>query len=159
MRLFQAFLIYIIFNLILVSCESSVYHRNITLENREWPKEFKPTFSFTITDIDQDYNIYYNVRNTRSYPFYNLYLKYKLTDLFGVSLKEETDEVLLFDSKTGEPLGTSGLGDIYDHQIKAISNIKFAEPGDYDLEVEQFMRMDTLPEIISIGIKIEKVEG
>jgi gliding motility-associated lipoprotein GldH len=64
------------------------------------------------------------------------------------------------------PLGTdasgwegSGLGDIWEVR-KSITKgpIKFSKIGKYTFSVAQTMRENPLPEIISIGIRVEKVK-
>ena len=63
----------------------------------------------------------------------------------------------LFDPKTGEPFG-NGLGDVFDHQFLLLENYKFERPGPYNFKLQQYMRMDSLPEVLSAGIRVEKVE-
>ena len=62
----------------------------------------------------------------------------------------------LFDAKTGKPSGKSGIGDLYDHRFLLLQNYQFPKPGKYKIVLEQFMRMDTLPGIVAIGIRVEK---
>ena len=64
--------------------------------------------------------------------------------------------VLLFDAKTGKPLGKSGIGDLYDHRFILLNNYKFKNKGKYRIVFEQFMRMDTLPGIMAVGLRVEK---
>jgi gliding motility-associated lipoprotein GldH len=62
----------------------------------------------------------------------------------------------LFDKKTGEPFGDSGLGNIYSHQFLLEPGIRFPTTGNYYVRLNHMMRYDTLPEIRSIGIRVEK---
>jgi gliding motility-associated lipoprotein GldH len=64
----------------------------------------------------------------------------------------------LFDPITGAPLG-DGLGDIFDHRILAVSNQRFPENGLYRFKIQQFMRQDSLPLILSVGLRVEKAVG
>lgn len=61
------------------------------------------------------------------------------------------------DPKTGEPQG-KGMGDIYDNQILSLSSVKFPQKGEYIFSIQQYMRQDPLPDIMSIGIRVEKAE-
>jgi len=141
---------------LVASCDSNrVFEKNTDIPNNLWIKEEKPHFEFEITDTSIDYNIYYNIRNAVSYPFYNLYLTHYLKDSVGTLISTNLDELTLFNPKTGQPNG-KGMGDIFDHRIPMLTKYKFDQPGKYTLEVEQFMRMDELPMIMAVGIRIEQ---
>ena len=61
----------------------------------------------------------------------------------------------LFEEKTGKPLGSSGLGDVYDQQVPILKNYQFKKSGTYSLKFEQFMRTDTLSGILAVGFRLE----
>ena len=63
-------------------------------------------------------------------------------------------EFNLFEQKTGRPLG-SGIGDIYDHQLWLLSSYGFDEPGEYTIRLQQYMRLDSLEHILSIGLRVQ----
>lgn len=134
-----------------------VYEENHTIEGNRWYIDTIPSFTFTIEDTTVPYNIYYNVRNAVSYPYHNLYLTYYLLDEQGNQLSGRLQDLTLFDSKTGKPLG-DGLGDIFDHQILSVPNYRFKRRGTYTFKVKQYMRQDPLPDIMSIGIRVEKAD-
>jgi len=70
------------------------------------------------------------------------------------SLKKLISEYL-FDLKTGQPFGASGLGDVYDHRFPFLENYEL-KPGLYNLKLQQFMREDTLHGILAAGIRVER---
>jgi gliding motility-associated lipoprotein GldH len=147
-----------IFSLFIIcaACDADrVYEENYTIEDNKWYIDTIPSFSFTINDTTIAYNIYYNVRNAISYPFYNLYVTYYLIDEQGNQVSGRLQELTLMDAKDGTPLG-SGLGDIFDHQILALGNYRFKKKGTYTFKIKQYMRQDPLPDIMSIGIRVEK---
>lgn len=82
---------------------------------------------------------------------------YYLHDSTGNELKKQLVSSYLFDAKTGKPLGSSAMGDIYTHQIELLKNHQFDSPGYYKIRLEQFMRTDTLQGVLSIGLRVEKV--
>jgi gliding motility-associated lipoprotein GldH len=140
----------------LSACDTNAVYKSIEdLDDGKWFIKTVPTFDFEIKDFNASYNIYYYVRNSRDYPYYNLYLTHYLTDTKGKKLSVVLDQVDLFDPKTGKPLG-SGLGDIYDHKILVMKNYHFPANGKYKMQLKQYMRQDPLPNILSIGIAIEK---
>ncbi len=149
-------LLLLLFTLItLASCETNtVFKDNVDLQDAKWPVKTVPSFSFEIKDITKTYNLYYNLRNTKSYPYYNLYVTRTLIGPGGKTIGRNLDELILANPTTGKPTG-NGLGDIYDHKFLAIKNQKFPSPGTYTFKVEQYMRQDPLPEIQSVGLTVE----
>ena len=49
-------------------------------------------------------------------------------------------------------------GDIYDNQIPFKRNVKFPAAGKYMFEIQQGMRIDNIPLIMDVGLRIEKAE-
>lgn len=140
------------------ACDNNrVYEENYNFADKIWLIDSVPTFRFEITEPDDSYNIYWNVRNTISYPFRNLYLTYYLEDTLGRTISTDLHNMLLFDPKTGKPYG-SGSGDIFSHQIMALPEFEFDSAGVYQIRLEQYMRTDTLKDLLSVGVRIEKAE-
>lgn len=140
----------------LSACDTSrIFEENIDLPNEYWVKDQPVTFEFTVEDASLAYNLYANVRNSQSYQFNNLYYKYQLTDSLAGMLSENLENLILFEPKTGEPLGR-GLGDIFDQQQLILDHYKFPAKGKYIVNIEQYMRQDTLPLILSVGLRVEK---
>ena len=148
-----------IFAFMLSSCDKHrVYEANVDFPNKQWAVDSVPAFEFEVTDPSKPYNIYWNVRNTVAYPYRNLYLTYYIEDTAGHQITTDLHNMLLFEPKTGEPYG-SGLGDIFSHQFMALPNFKFEKAGMYRIRLEQYMRTDTLPEIVSVGTRVEDAEA
>lgn len=142
--------------LLLIACDSNrVYEKNIDLKNNRWPVQVKPTFEFEITDTTQHYDVYFNIRNSSSYGYYNLYLKHTLTGPDHKRLSQLLHQVLLMDPQTGEPKG-KGTGDIFDHQFLSLPDQQFHQLGTYRIVLEQYMRQDQLPDIMSVGVRVAK---
>jgi len=146
----------------LSACDpNNVYEENVDLKSPSgdpyvWDVQQRPTFSFAITDTAARYNVYVNVRNASGYGFYNLYLKHTLTGPAGRAVGPALlHQMTLMNPKTGEPLG-AGAGDIFDHQFLALSHQHFAKPGTYKLTLEQYMRQNQLPGIMSVGVRVAK---
>jgi len=149
-------LCFIFIILVLFSCNSNrIYEKNVKFPGRIWEKDSEAVFNFEINDINTNYKFYFNLRNTVLYPYQNIYLSYSLEDTLGNVYNSELTNINLFDSKTGEPFG-SGIGDIFDHQYLVIDDYQFNNPGMYLFKIKQYMRMDSLPEIMSVGLRIER---
>jgi gliding motility-associated lipoprotein GldH len=143
-----------------VACDDSrLYEKNLDFENQAWMSGHKPEFEFNIEDTTTAYNLYFNLRNSVSYPYSRVFFTWYLQDSIGMVLQKDLVSHMLFDPKTGEPQGTSGLGDIYDHRVAIMSNHRFANTGVHKLKFEQFMRKDTLEGIFAVGLRVERAEN
>lgn len=148
----------LVFGLCFISCTNSrVFERNIELPNKVWQADSVLNISFDIKDVKKSYNLYYNLRNTIAYPYHNIYVNYSLEDTLGHKLRSNLVSTNLFDPKSGRPLG-SGLGDIFDHQILLLENYTFEKPGNYNFKIQQYMRKDSLQEILAVGVRLEHPE-
>ncbi|MEO1255055.1 MAG: gliding motility lipoprotein GldH, partial [Bacteroidota bacterium] len=66
---------------ILFSCDSSrVYEDFNDMEEAFWHLDSIQSFSFEIADESKPYNVLSTFRNASSYPFYNLYFQYTISD-------------------------------------------------------------------------------
>lgn len=140
---------------VLASCNSdSIYEENVDFDDKVWVANDTLNFTFRVENSNENYNVYYNVRNTITYPFQNLYINYTLENQTGDTLAQDLVNMTLFDPKTGKPFG-KGLGDIFSHQFEIMSQYQFPDTGVYQIKLNQFMRRDSLPEILSIGISVK----
>ena len=148
------FLVVLVF--MLSSCDSNrVYEDNIEFKDRTWKTTTPAELEFDVSDTTQAFNLYLNVRNNLDYPFARLFVNYQLVDPNGTVVKKEMFTENLFDIKTGEPNGRSGLGDVYDHQFDFLTNYSFEKTGKHKVRFEQFMRQDTLRGILAIGLRVD----
>lgn len=153
----QSFVLLFILVGAIIACDSNrVFEKNMSFDNKMWHLDTVPSFEFTIKDKTIPYNLYFNVRNSVSYPYRNLYITYSLEDSLGNSLAEDLVNYELFTRKTGKPLGESGIGDIYDHQFLILENYQFDRSGNYRISFQHYMRKDSLNDVLAIGSRIEK---
>ncbi len=139
------------------ACDSArIFEENKDFESRNWNVREKPIFVFDIQDTTQSHNLYINFRNTLEFPGANIYYRYTLKDSINRELENHLVSNFLFDKKTGAPFGSSGLGDIFDHQFLVLEHYKFRSAGNYKIQLEQFMRMDTIPGMLAVGIRVER---
>ena len=143
--------------ILLWSCgDNRVYEHITDFDQRQWIVSEKPSFEFVIDDPQVGYNLYGDVRNSVAFPYSRFFFTYYLQDSTGSDIQKKLMTVLLFDAKTGKPFGKSGIGDLYDHRFILLQNYKFPNKGKYRIVFEQFMRMDTLPGILAVGLRVEK---
>jgi len=144
--------------LLFSACDSTrVYDDFIDFDEGFWHQDSIVSFSFTIDDVSQPYNLKAQFRNAQSYPYHNMYYHYTLKDAKDSVLSEEQKQIFLFDPKTGEPYG-GGLGDLFDHSQIVLENYTFQNPGTYSVDLKQFMRLDTLHSILSVGWSVETIK-
>jgi gliding motility-associated lipoprotein GldH len=137
----------------LVSCGEVLFQDSETIPNKNWEIGSNISFDVEVKDTMTGYDFYIDLRNEGSYPYANIYMFVNTTFPSGKSAKD-TVECILAD-RTGRWLG-KGLGDVIDNHILFKENIRFPNTGTYSFEFEQGMRNEALPEILDVGISIEK---
>jgi gliding motility-associated lipoprotein GldH len=126
------------------------------LEQGFWHQDSVLHFRFSITDVDQTYRLMTLFRNKQAYPYHNMYYRYTLRDAKDSILQQELKQIFLFDPKTGKPNG-GGIGSTFDHSQVVSEKFTFPTIGDYSVDIQQYMRLDTLPHIRSVGWRVERV--
>jgi gliding motility-associated lipoprotein GldH len=155
---FSDVMIGLCFGLVVVACRPDGHFKeHQDIEDGLWYLKNEPSFTFEITDTTKTYQVYYLVRNAVQYPYYNLYLKRTLFDGQKKIMSEKLNELILMDEKTGKPLG-DGLGDLFDHKIVMLKDQRFSQKGKYTIKIQQYMRQDPLPGIMSMGVSVETPE-
>jgi gliding motility-associated lipoprotein GldH len=140
-------------------CDSNkISDQVLEFNDRSWKVSQPAEFEFIVSDTNTLYNISCTLRNSLDYPYARLFVNYTLTDSIGQKISEKMISEYLFDQKTGEPQGQSGLGDLYDHRFPLLRGYKFNHSGKFKLKMEQVMRQDTLKGVLAVGLLIEKSE-
>ena len=142
--------------LLSISCDSNkLYESNVEIPEGIWDVENVAQFKFDIEDTKIPYNLKVNVRNTQFYMSQNLWIFIKTTSPSNKS-QYDTLNCILADDK-GKWMG-SGMGDIWDISLPYKKSIGFPEKGQYTVEIKHGMRMEKLPMILEIGLRVEKTE-
>ncbi len=142
--------------LFLTSCDKNrVFEEYKTIPESLWYINNKVSFQVAITDTVSANNLYINIRNSGSYGYSNLFV-FLTTYLPDNSVSKDTLECPLADA-SGKWLG-SGLGDIWDNKILFKRNFRFPHSGTYRFEMVQGMRLNPLPMIADVGLRIEKAK-
>ena len=145
------------FLLSITSCNRlDVFEKNTAIPKNEWNYNFKPSFNFTITDTTSEYNLYVVIRHRDAYRYNNIWLNIG-TQSPNDSMRYQRFDLLLGTDAKGWD-GT-GMDDIWELR-KSITNgpFKFNKPGNYIFSIEQIMRENPLLNVLSIGIRVEKVK-
>jgi gliding motility-associated lipoprotein GldH len=144
--------------LMVASCQPmkmDTYEKNLEIPGHEWSYGHKPVFEVTLLPQDTVYlyNIFVNVRHKDSYPYSNIWLVVNTQFPEGQPIPQRVELPLA--DMSGKWLG-SGLDDIYEHQIPIQQKAILNKPGTYRFTFEQNMRQNPLPDIMNVGLRIEK---
>lgn len=139
-------------------CLSSPYYqKQYPMAHNEWSYDNKPSFKFEVTDTNALYNVYFLMRHTDAYPYSNIWLIVK-TKKPGDSTFERTRLEIPLAEPSGKWLGR-GMGGIWEHRMPISNNgdtVMLRKPGIWEIELEQNMRMNPLPEVLQAGLRVEK---
>ncbi|OWY23384.1 hypothetical protein BVG80_08645 [Sphingobacteriales bacterium TSM_CSM] len=141
--------------LLLHACNSgnTVFEKNAEIPKGNWTYDVKPAFEVPVTDTVSRYNVYVNLRHTNSYTYSNMWVIIYTTLPSGKKLERRTE--LPLSDKEGKWYGKDS-GSIINQQILIQPNAIMPEAGTYRFEFEQNMRVNPLPDVLSIGLSIEK---
>lgn len=153
--------------LLAVACKPprmDTFEKNRDISRSEWAADDKPFFELDLAPEDTAfyYNIYVNVRHTDAYPYSNLWMLIGTRapgDSTGVSRRVELPLADTYGKWLGS--GVNGMvvtnnDDVFEHRIPIQQNAVFDKPGRYRFTFEQNMRQNPLPNILSVGLRIEK---
>jgi gliding motility-associated lipoprotein GldH len=136
---------------------SNIYEKNASISGHKWSSSYKPTFEFEISDTSASYNAYFTMRHTEAYPFSNIWIKLQMTEP-GKPESESIKIDIPLAQTDGKWLGR-GANEIWEHRMplgQQAASMKFKQKGKYIIRLQHLMRTDPLPEILSIGIRLEK---
>lgn len=141
----------------LFSCkQASLYQQLKNIPDAQWKSSYEPSFTFNISDTTATYEVYIIIRHTNNYAYSNVWIKASL-QLPGDSLKNQNLDLQLANNENW--LGV-GMDDIYERIIKITPQPqKFPKPGIVTFNLKQIMRQDSLPGIMQVGMKVEKING
>lgn len=141
-------------SLLLVSCDPNrVFEENTEIPNQQWHVNNAVNYEVSIQDTVTPHNFYLNIRNTGAYQFSNIYVFFNIEFPNGKTSRD-TIECPLAD-KSGRWLG-SGTGQLKDNQFLVKYKMRFPLSGLYKFKIEQAMRMDNLPEVSDVGLRLER---
>jgi gliding motility-associated lipoprotein GldH len=139
------------------SCDTkAIFDKTIKIPDYNWDMNNVIKLDAEIKDTINSHDIYINVRHASGYQFSNLFL-FLTTKTPKGETALDTVELTLADAR-GKWLG-KGMGDIWDNQVLFKKNFRFPEAGTWHFELEQAMRINPLPQIMDVGMRIEKASS
>jgi len=152
----RSFIIILFLSCLFAGClPSPYYEKEEPVPHDAWSYDFKPTFSFDITDTTARYQPSFIIRHTQAYPYSNLWLWLYIKVPGDSVIKRERINIPLAEA-SGKWLGR-GMGEIYEQRLLIkLDSINFNKAGNYQVSVEQNMRINPLPEVLNVGFRLEK---
>ena len=139
---------------------NDVFEKNTSFPTRQWSSKETKQFVFNITDTVSNYMVYATMRHTDAYQFSNIWLGVETT-LPGETKPLSSNVELSLAQSDGKWLGR-GMQDIREHQIPLTPQgapVHFSKVGTYTMSLKHLMRIDPLPEVMSIGVRLEKIKS
>lgn len=154
------FKIYILFSLVIFSCDSNVEFLKYNSVNGVWHKDSLQEFSFELNETNE-YNTFVNLRINEEYKFSNIFLITTLKDSLNI-LSKDTLQFKLAD-KSGKFIGKKRIN-LVDNNLLHKKQLKLEGNKKYFLSIEHAMRvinkvggLENLQGVTDIGYKIEKI--
>ena len=136
------------------ACDKGIIYQKVSdLPDAEWGFQDIQRFQATISDTLNPHLLLVDIRNTTAYPYSNVWLFITQINPDGSSHTDTVDCPLALPS--GKWLGKSA-GDGLDNLILFRKDYIFPSPGVYSYKVQHGMRSDTLSDVRSVGIRIQK---
>lgn len=134
--------------------QNALYERLHNIPEAKWQRTFIPSFSFNISDTAAFYRVYVVVRHTNQYPYRNIWLN------VGVQQPQDSMRVQQFElplAASDKWLGV-GMDDVFERRVLLFPRpVKFPHSGEVKFTLQHTMRLDPLPELLQVGIRVEPV--
>jgi len=147
--------IFLIFS-ILFSCQRKKSEIKIATINQEkWPANESLDFKFRTEKENFQTDFIYQVQMNPEFAYENIWLNYCLQSPKGDTLICSTDNLFLFEPKTGKPYG-QGCRERLFLDAYFLKNVILKDTGMYQISIRHYLRTDTLQGIQSIGIRMKE---
>lgn len=147
--------IFLIFS-ILFSCQRKKSEIKIATINQEkWPANESLDFKFRTETENFQTDFLYQVQMNPEFAYENIWLNYCLQGPKGDTLICSTDNLFLFEPKTGKPYG-QGCRERLFLDAYFLKNVILKDTGIYKISIRHYLRTDTLQGIQSIGIRMKE---
>lgn len=140
----------------LQSCNTNEVYNNFQndFKDNRWSSNDGKVFRFTTTDSDGLYTIKIQLAHIYDFEFSSIPLEIAITSPKGI--KEVLTMDLVVKDTSGNDIGEC-TGDICDVYVPIQSNIKL-QKGTYTIEVKNGFEGPYLPNILGVGVIVEKLQ-
>jgi len=136
------------------SCQPATFNGSQPLPNGVWAQPVR--FTANIADSAAVYDLRVSIRFAAQIRESAISATLKLTSPSG-EVTEHPVQIVLRDPQSGKFMGEV-LGDIGDVEVLALSRFKFAEAGNYALELAHTMPSPQIGPVMELGIKIVRAD-
>ena len=144
------------FALFLFACGNDfIFEKTIKIPEASWSYENELPFEFEVTDTTKTYQILLEVKHAGDFGFQNCYVQ--ITTKFPSGEEKKQPVSLELAAQSGIWTGQCS-GNNCTIEIPLQGKAKFRQPGKHSITVEQFMRVNPLPGIKAISLKIKQLE-
>ena len=135
--------------------QMNLYEKQVPIPSQKWSNQYSPEFKFLIKDTSSRFRIFVVIRHTDLYQYNNLWVRIGLKEPGVDSVRHQNLNLQLADNQKW--FGT-GVDDIYEVRTLINPSAYFKSPGEYTFSISQIMRINPLPYILDVGIRIEKID-
>ncbi len=136
----------------LLHCRENFYFESVkTIGQDQWSYADTLDFDFDITDTTALYDIYLDLQHATEYPYQNIYLQVYTRFPSGKRIQERLP--IDFADRTGRWFGRCNT-EWCRLRVNLQQDAYFNETGTYTITLEQFMRMDPLPGIREVAVRL-----
>ncbi len=136
------------------SCNSiDLFEKDTVIPNYKWESNFSASGTFNVADTASLYNVYLVLRHTDAYDYNNIWLNAGLQPP-GDSMQFQRINLLLGDDRNGWE--GAGANDIWEVRKMISNGPRRFKKGEYRYNISQLMRESPLPQVMSVGIRLEK---
>ncbi len=141
--------------IVIHSCtQIDIFEKNTVIPKYEWQQSFTAKGDFIISDTTSAYSIYLVLRHTDAYQYNNIWLNIGLQPP-GDSMRVQKVNLVLGDDANGwEGTGTNDIWEL--RKLLNGAPRRFKQAGKYNFNISQIMRDNPLPNVMSVGLRIEK---
>lgn len=129
-----------------------------SLPKSAWASDYRPEFVVDIEDTAAAYQLFLLIRHTDAYPFSNIWI--------GLDSKSPGDSIwskarveVPLAAPSGQWLGR-GAGELWEQRVPITSPgqpVFFQKKGKYTIRLRHEMRRNPLPEVLTVGLRVEKL--
>lgn len=127
------------------------------MPGHQWKSNYKPQFTFSITDTAVPYRVYVIFRHSEKYNYNNVWLR--LSTQLPNSTKATAAQYELPLATAEKGWLASGMDDLYEHRIALTPEADafyFKKSGTYTFTIAHLMREEPLREVYNVGLRVEK---
>jgi len=156
MSLMKSIFTFSFFVLTAMACQTIPLYEQVTIHpEHQWESKEVKGYTFNIDDTTASYKIYFVIRHHNAYHYKNIWIQLN-TSAPNTPMVKQSYNLPLADDLKGW-LGV-GMDDIFDQRIPlSPTPIKFKK-GQYTFSVQHTMREDPLQNVLSTGIRVEKIK-